>query len=115
SKNFIRLADARLHAVLSKNMYSEQGLEALISPPSGHVCHSLMVVLYCVPGSAQRHAAYAIWFHSSFAGIFFITLPSMRALSSQSSSFFSFSKNELGMRTELFEFCPDTVLYASPS
>ena len=56
SKNRRRFKDAKLHAVLSKNIYSEQGLEALIEPPSGHVCHSLIVVLYCVPGSAQRQA-----------------------------------------------------------
>ena len=34
----------RLQAVSSRNMYSEQGLEPLILPPSGQVCHSLMVV-----------------------------------------------------------------------
>src|ERR1044072_6913950 len=100
----MRLAEARLQAVLSRNMYSEQGFEALISPPSGQVCHSLMVVLYCVPGSAQRHAAYAIWFQISFEGTRFIILPSVLAVSSQSSPFSNFSKNELGMRTELLEF-----------
>ena len=57
SKKCARLIEARLQAVLSKNMYSLHGLEALISPPSGQVCHSLIVVLYCVPGSAQRQAA----------------------------------------------------------
>src|SRR5688572_32978316 len=105
----MRLADARLQAVLSRNMYSEHGLEARMRPPLGQVCHSFIVVSYWVPGSAQRHAAYAILFHNSRAGTFFITLPSMRALSSQSSPFSSFSKNSLGMRIELFEFCPLTV------
>ena len=52
--------EAKLQAVLSKNIYSLQGLDARIAPPSGHVCHSLMVVSYCNPGSAQRQAAYAI-------------------------------------------------------
>ena len=52
-----RFTLARLQAVLSKNMYSLHGLDALIGPPSGQVCHSLIVVSYCVPGSAQRHAA----------------------------------------------------------
>ena len=57
SKNLLRLTEARLHAVLSRNIYSEHGLDALMRPPFGQVCHSLMVVSYCVPGSAQRHAA----------------------------------------------------------
>ena len=35
---------ARLQAVSSRNMYSEHGFEPLIRPPSGQVCHSLMVV-----------------------------------------------------------------------
>ena len=34
-------------------------------PSSGQVCHSLMVVSYCVPGSAQIQAAHAIRSHSS--------------------------------------------------
>src|SRR4051794_652538 len=57
SNNFIKLIDARLHAVLSRNIYSLHGLLALIRPDCGHVCHSLIVSSYCTPGSAQRHAA----------------------------------------------------------
>jgi hypothetical protein len=34
-----------------------QGLLALMRPSSGQVCHSLMVVSYCTPGSAQAQAA----------------------------------------------------------
>jgi signal transduction histidine kinase len=41
-------------------MYSEHGLLALIRPSSGQVCHSLIVVSYCTPGSAQAQAAMAI-------------------------------------------------------
>src|ERR1700733_8811530 len=104
SKNRRRLTEARLQAVLSKNRYSLQGLEARIRPPFGHVCHSLMVVSYWVPGSAQRHAAYAIWFQTSFAGIRLVILPSLLAFNSQSSPFSSFSKKSLLIRTELFEF-----------
>jgi len=48
-------------------MYSEHGLEALILPASGHVCHSFIVVSYCIPGSAQAHAASDIFDHSSGA------------------------------------------------
>src|SRR5688500_20409542 len=52
-KNCARFNDARLQAVSSRNMYSEQGLEALMRPSSGQVCDSLMVVSYCLPGSLQ--------------------------------------------------------------
>src|SRR5256714_13645224 len=58
-RNFMRLRDARLHAESSTCMYSEQGLDALIRPEFGHVCQLLIVVSYCTPGSAQRHAASA--------------------------------------------------------
>src|SRR5687767_15710229 len=56
-KNCARFNDARLQAVSSRNMYSEQGLEALMRPSSGQVCHSLMVVSYWMPGSAHIQAA----------------------------------------------------------
>src|SRR3982751_4510750 len=38
-------------------MDSEHGLDALMRPEFGDVCHWLIVVSYCTPGSAQRHAA----------------------------------------------------------
>ena len=53
----IRLIDARLQAVSSRNMYSEQGFEASIRPSAGQVCQSLIVVSNCTPGSAEAHAA----------------------------------------------------------
>ena len=46
SINFIRLSDERLHAELSRCMYSLHGLDALIRPDSGQVCQSLIVVSY---------------------------------------------------------------------
>ena len=49
--------EAKLQAVSSRNIYSEQGLDARIRPDSGHVCHSLIVLSYCNPGSAQAQAA----------------------------------------------------------
>ena len=45
-RNFIKLMLARLHAVLSRNMYSLHGLLALIRPLLGHVFQRLMVVSY---------------------------------------------------------------------
>src|SRR6476659_4046743 len=50
---------AMLQAVSSRNMYSEQGFEALIRPEFGQVCQRLMVESYCTPGSphCQAHSA----------------------------------------------------------
>ena len=42
--NFIRFNDARLQAVSSRNMYSLQGLEALMRSVPAQVCQSLTVV-----------------------------------------------------------------------
>src|SRR5574343_1778627 len=82
-KKRIKFNEAKLHAVLSKNMYSEHGFDALIRPPSGQVCHSLMVESYCTPGSAHAQAASPIISHISFAGMLFITFPFARPLKSQ--------------------------------
>ena len=59
-RNFIRFSEARLQAELSTCMYSLHGFDALIRPLLGEVCQRLIVVSYCTPGSAQRHAASAI-------------------------------------------------------
>src|SRR6476619_3842536 len=67
-RNFMRFSEARLHALSSTCMYSLHGLDALIRPEFGLVCHWLMVVSYCTPGSAQRHAASAISRMSSYSG-----------------------------------------------
>ncbi len=85
-------------------MYSEQGLDALIRPEFGQVCHSLIVVSYCTPGSAQRQAASAIWLSSSFAFTRSIGAPSTRAVSSHSSPRSARCMNSSVTRTELFAF-----------
>src|ERR687894_2563146 len=103
-RNFRRLSEARLQAESSTCMYSLHGLEALIRPEFGHVCHSLIVVSYCTPGSAQRQAASAIWFSTSRALTRSITEPSVRAVSSHSSPRSARSMNSLVTRTELFAF-----------
>src|ERR1700754_3179172 len=59
-RNYIRFSDARVHAEPSTCMYSEHGLDALMRPELGDVCHWLIVVSYWTPGSAQRQAASAI-------------------------------------------------------
>src|SRR5215213_9422887 len=47
-RNFIRFSDARLHAESSTCMYSEHGLDALMRPDTGDVCHWLIVVWYWI-------------------------------------------------------------------
>src|SRR5712692_1904618 len=59
-RNFMRLSDARLHALSSRNMYSLHGFDALIGAVFGQVCQLLTVVWNCIPGSPQTHAASAI-------------------------------------------------------
>src|SRR4051812_19223788 len=60
-RNFMRLSDARLQAELSRCTYSEHGFEALMRPVFDAVCHRLIVVSYCRPGSAHSHAAFDSW------------------------------------------------------
>ncbi len=115
---------ARLHAVSSRNMYSEHGFDPFILPASGQVCHSLMVVSNWTPGSAHAHAVYATLSQSSPASRVLQapgSLPSALALSSSVLQWRSHlppslteSMNELGTLTELLLFCPETVRYASP-
>src|SRR5215217_2341368 len=104
-RNFMRLSDARLHAESSTCMYSEQGLEALIRPEFGDVCHWLIVVSYCTPGSAQRQAASEISRMSSRAGIGSPTgSPVARAIRCHSSSDSTACMNSSVTRTELLAF-----------
>src|SRR5262245_65493647 len=56
SANLSKFSDARLHAESSRNIYSEQGLEALIGAVFFDVCQRLTVVSYCIPGSPQMNA-----------------------------------------------------------
>src|SRR5580658_78597 len=59
-KNFRRLNEARLQAESSRNMYSEQGFDALIRPEFLLVCQRLIVVSNCMPGSPHCQVASAI-------------------------------------------------------
>ena len=49
-----------MHAVSSRNMYSEQGFEALMRAVFLQVCQRLTVVSYCMPGSPQCQVESAI-------------------------------------------------------
>src|ERR1700694_4317352 len=110
SRNASRLSEARLHAVSSRNMYSEQGLDARIGPDAGQVCQSLMVVWNCRPGSAQAQAASPIFSHNSRALTVCAILPGLvRQNRSQSESDSTALRNSSVTRTELFEFWPETV------
>src|SRR3954453_18425628 len=103
-RNFIRFSEARLHAESSIDMYSEHGLDALMRPVFGSVCHELIVVSYCIPGSAQRHAASAMSRSSFRALIVSTTVPSVRVVRFQSVSASTASMKESETRTELFAF-----------
>src|SRR5690242_7730282 len=106
-RNAIRFNDARLQAVSSRNMYSEHGLEARISPPLGQVCQSLIVVWNWIPGSAQAQAAQEIFSHSARAGRVCAT-PPRRYLSCQPPSSSTALRKVSFTRTVLLEFWPDT-------
>src|ERR687893_3037458 len=104
-RNFMRFSDARLHAESSTCMYSEHGLDALMRPELGDVCHWLIVVSYCTPGSAQRQAASEISRISSRALTGSPTgSPVVRAIRCQSSSFSTACMNSSVTRTELLAF-----------
>src|ERR1700745_2779266 len=76
-KYFIRLRDARLQAVSSRNMYSEHGFEALMRAVFLQVCQRFTVVSYCMPGSPQCHVESAMLYSSSLALSFSLGCASM--------------------------------------
>src|SRR2546428_12527530 len=51
--NFIKLSEARLHAVLSRKRYSEHGLVEFWRSVPLQVCHLWIVESNCIPGSPQ--------------------------------------------------------------
>src|SRR5258708_32467613 len=68
--NFIRFSDARLHAVLFRNTYSEQGLVEWIGSVPLHVCHFWIAPSYCIPGSPQVQVPSAIFLSNALASFF---------------------------------------------
>src|SRR5215831_8679927 len=109
-RNRIRLRDARLQAVSSRNMYSEHGFEALMRPDCGQVCQSLMVVSNCTPGSAECQAASAMPSHNSRAFTILATLPVVRSVSAHGRSVWTALRKVSLTRTELLAFWPETVM-----
>src|SRR4051794_16435284 len=115
-RNFMRFSDARLQAESSTCMYSEHGFDALMRPEFGDVCHWLIVVSYCTPGSAHCQAASAISRISSRAGIGSPTgSPVWRAIRCQSWSFSTACMNSSVTRTELLAFWYWIEVKPSPS
>src|SRR3954447_9927701 len=103
-RNFIRFRDARLHEELSRCMYSEHGLDALIRPDSGQVCQSLMMSSYWMPGSAQAQAAVLIFVNSSRASTVSMTSPVCLARRPKAEPDSTARMNSSDTRTELFAF-----------
>src|SRR3954464_12134758 len=103
-RNLSRLSDARLHELLSRLMYSEHGLDAVMRPVSGLVCQALMVSSYWMPGSAHSQAALAILSHSSRASTVSMTELSSRERSPNPEPFSTARMNSSLTRTELLAF-----------
>src|SRR5580693_9495758 len=114
-RNFMRLRLARLHAESSRCMYSEQGLDPLIRPVLDAVCHLLMVVSNCMPGSAHSQAAWANCRNRSRAGTERIGPPSPRLVRAQSPPATTASMNSSVTRTELLAFWYCRLMESLPS
>src|SRR3977135_2296697 len=104
-----KFSDARLHAVSSRNMYSEHGLDARMSPDALQVCQSFMVVLKCSPGSAEAQAAWPIFSQRSLALRVLVIFRLVRPIRFQSPSVSTARRKSSFSDTELLEFWPDTV------
>src|SRR5579863_10569741 len=101
---FIRFSDARLHAVSSRNMYSEHGFEALMRAVFLQVCQRFTVVSYCMPGSPQCHVESAILCSSSRAEYLSAGVPSCTFRVHQSRSSCTACIKLSVTRTEWFAF-----------
>src|SRR5271154_399824 len=101
---FIKFSEARLHAVSSRNMYSEQGFDALMRAVFFEVCHRLMVVSYCMPGSPQRQVESEIFNIKSRARSFSFGWPSRTFLVHQSLSSSTARMKSSVTRTEWLAF-----------
>ena len=85
-------------------MYSEQGFDALIRAVFFEVCHLLIVVSYCMPGSPHCHVASAILCMISRALRVSTGLCSFTVYVVKSPSRSNARMNSSVTRTELFAF-----------
>src|SRR3954447_19893536 len=113
--NFIRFSDERLQAESSRNMYSEQGFDALMREVFLHGCQRLTVVSNCMPGSPHWCVASAIWRMTSRAFSRLTGCPVATARVHHSPSLTTACMKSSVARTELLAFWKKTELYASPS
>src|SRR3954469_22987320 len=113
-RNFMRFSDARLHELLSRLMYSEHGLDALMRPVSGLVCQSLIVSSYWMPGSAHSQAAWVTLRNRSLASMVSMTEPSSRPRSPNSAPSSTARMNSSETRTELLAFWYWTLVMSLP-
>ncbi len=113
-RNFSRFSEARLQDVLSRLMYSEHGLDAVMRPVSGLVCQSLIVSSYWMPGSAHSHAAWATLRNSFLASTVSSTSLVPRARSPNSASSSTARMNSSDTRTELLAFWYWTLVMSWP-
>ena len=113
-RNLSRLMLARLQEELSRLMYSEHGLLAVIRPDSGLVCQSLIVPSYWMPGSAHSHAAWAMLRSRFRASTCSTTSPVRRASRSNCLPSSTACMNSSETRTELLAFWYWTLTMSLP-
>src|ERR1700712_1062847 len=113
-RNFMRFSDARLHELLSRLMYSEHGLDALMRPVSGLVCQSLIVSSYWMPGWAHSQAAWVTLLNRVLASTVSMTEPSMRARRPNGAPSSTARMNSSETRTELLAFWYWTLVMSLP-
>src|SRR5689334_20699795 len=109
-KNLIKLTDARLHAESSRNMYSEQGFDALIRAVFLQGCQRLIVVSNCMPGSPHCQVASAICRMRSRAFLRSFFSPLTTDLVHHSPSSTTACMNSSVARTELLAFWKKMLL-----
>ncbi len=96
-------------------MYSLHGFDPLMRSVLAEVCQRLMVVSYCMPGSAHSHAAWANWRMRSRARTVRTTSPVVTARSCQSASSTTACMKSSVTRTELLAFWYWTDAMSLPS
>src|SRR6185437_393294 len=114
-RNFIRLKLARLQAESSRNMYSEQGFDALMRAVFLLVCQRLMVESYCMPGSPHCQVASAMWCMMSRARYSLTGAPFLTDLVKKVSLLATEFMNSSVTRTELLAFWKKMEVKASES
>src|ERR1700739_1282180 len=103
-RNFRRLNEARLQAESSRNMYSEQGLDALMRPVFLLVCQRLIVESNCIPGSPHCQVASAMVCISARARSSFTGFLSLTVRVEKVESVSTARMNSSVTRTELLAF-----------